>query len=304
LFTLAHLSDIHLSPMPRAKRRDLLSKRMVGYVNWHRGRKYVHRREVLNMLTHDLTERKPDHIAVTGDLVNLGLPEEFIRAAEWLHHLGPPGRVTAIPGNHDAYVRLHPERGTRHWQPYMQSNEAGELLVPTPPTLFPFVRRFGDVALVALSSAIPTMPFIAAGKVGSLQRALLAEALSRLGRKGLFRVVLIHHPPLPGQAGWHRGLRDAGRTTRVMKQNGVELVLHGHNHEQTILELETVSGTAIVVGVPSASEAVEGREPAARYNEYAIGRVDGGWRCEMVGRAVAAAAEHVWESDRRLLRER
>jgi hypothetical protein len=86
-----------------------------------------------------------------------------------------------------------------------------------------------------------------------------------------------------------------------MKQHGVELVLHGHNHEQTILEFETASGVATVIGVPSASEAVEGREPAARYNEYAIARSDGGWRCEMVGRA-ATATEHVWECERRVLR--
>ena len=59
----------------------------------------------------------------------------------------------------------------------MESNTAGEKLFPTPPERFPFVRRFGDVALIALSSAIPTMPFIAAGKIGSAQRALLANAL-------------------------------------------------------------------------------------------------------------------------------
>ena len=102
------------------------------------------------------------------------------------------------------------------WQPYMEANAAGEKLFPTPPALFPFVRRFGDVALVALSSAIPTMPFIAAGKIGTAQRQLLANALDRLKHAGLFRVVLIHHPPLREQAGWHRGLRDAGRfTTRA-----------------------------------------------------------------------------------------
>jgi 3',5'-cyclic AMP phosphodiesterase CpdA len=84
LFTLAHLSDIHLSPMPRARRRDLFGKRVLGYVNWHRGRKLVHRRDILDVLTRDLIERQPDHIAVTGDLVNLGLPEEFLLAAEWL----------------------------------------------------------------------------------------------------------------------------------------------------------------------------------------------------------------------------
>ncbi len=304
VFTLAHLSDIHLSPLPRARRSDLMSKRILGYVNWHRGRKYVHRREVLDLVTRDLIERKPDHIAVTGDLVNLGLPEEFLRAAEWLHHLGPPSDVTAIPGNHDAYVRLHPEAGTGHWKPYMQSNEAGEIIVPTPPSLFPFVRRFGDIAIVALSSAIPTAPFIAAGKVGSRQRKLLGEALARLGDKGLFRVVLVHHPPLPGQSNWARGLRDAGRTTRVIRQYGAELVLHGHNHEQTVNEIETVSGTAYVIGVPSASEAIEGRLPAARYNEYRIARKRDGWRVEMIGRSVAANPEHVWESEHRVLRER
>jgi 3',5'-cyclic AMP phosphodiesterase CpdA len=264
----------------------------------------VHRREILDLITHDIVEQKPDHVAVTGDLVNLGLPEEFARAAEWLHHLGPPSQVTAIPGNHDAYVRLHPAAGTGRWKPYMEANAAGEKLFPTPTERFPFVRRFGDVVLIALSSAIPTMPFIAAGKVGTAQRKLLATALDRLKQANLFRVVLIHHPPLREQAGWHRGLRDAGRFTRVLKQHGAELVLHGHNHEQTLHELETATGPAFIVGVPSASEAVEGRIPAARYNEYSIARAGEGWHLEMIGRSVAASPEHIWESERRVLRVR
>jgi 3',5'-cyclic AMP phosphodiesterase CpdA len=280
-----------------------MSKRVLGYVNWHRGRKYVHRRDILDLITSDIVEQEPDHIAVTGDLVNLGLPEEFLRAAKWLHHLGPPDKVTAIPGNHDAYVRLHPEAGTRHWRPYMEANRAGEALFATPEERFPFVRRFGDVALVALSSAIPTMPFIAAGKVGSPQRELLGKALGDLKAEGLFRVVLLHHPPLRAQAGWHRGLRDAGNFKKVLQRHGAELVLHGHNHVQTALELPTATGPAIIVGVPSASEAVEGRTPAARYNKYAIARNGGGWRVEMIGRSVGGPPEHVWESERRVLRE-
>lgn len=275
---------------------------MIGYVNWHRGRKFVHRREILDLITKDLIAQNPDHVAVTGDLVNLGLPEEFVRAAEWLNHLGPPARVTAIPGNHDAYVRLHPELGTHHWQPFMQANEAGAALFPTPATLFPFVRRFGDVAIVATSSAIPTMPFIAAGKIGSLQRTLLAAALDELARAGLFRVVLIHHPPLRLQAGWHRGLRDAGEFTSVLKRHGAELVLHGHMHVQTVHELETATGPALVIGVPSASEAVEGLTAAARYNTYKIAREQSGWRVEMVGRA--AGSDTVIECENRVLRER
>ena len=303
VFTLAHLSDIHLSPMPRAKRRELMNKRMLGYVNWHRGRKFVHRREILDLMTRDLAKQKPDHIVVTGDLVNLGLPEEFLRAAEWLNHLGSPDRVTAIPGNHDAYVRLHPEAGTLRWRPFMEANDEGAALFPTPASHFPFVRRFGDIAIVALSSAIPTMPFIASGRIGSAQRALVAGALDDLHRAGLFRVVLIHHPPLRHQAGWHRGLRDAGKVTKMLSQHGAELVLHGHIHTQTVQELPTATGTALVIGVPSASEAVEGRIPAARYNAYAIARAGAGWHVEMVGRA-AGSPNHVRECERRVLRER
>jgi 3',5'-cyclic AMP phosphodiesterase CpdA len=304
VFTLAHLSDIHLGPMPRVRRRDLFGKRALGYANWHRGRKYVHRRDILDVLTRDIVERKPDHIAVTGDLVNIGLPEEFLLAADWLRELGTPDKVTAIPGNHDAYVRLHPDYGTRHWLPYMQANAAGEAVFRTPATAFPFIRRVDDVALIGLSSAIPTLPFIAAGRLGSAQRAALATALDELKRLDLFRVVLIHHPPLPGQAPWRRNLRDAKHLMEILKEKGAELVLHGHDHQQTTFELETASGPAWVIGVPSASEAVEGRIPAARYNEYRIERNKGGWRCEMVGRAVAESPVGVWECERRVLREK
>lgn len=301
VFTLAHLSDIHLGPLPKVRRRQLLSKRLLGYVNWHRGRKFVHRRDILDLLTQDLKQRGPDHVAVTGDLTNLGLPQEFPLSAEWLRQLGSPDAVTVIPGNHDAYVRLHPDKATAHWRPFMQGNERGQALYEQTPGEFPFVRRFADIALIGLSSAVPTAPFIAAGRVGSKQRRALAEILDRLGQEGLFRVVLIHHPPLPGQAGWRRALRDASEVRDILRDHGAELVLHGHNHEQSLLELETVSGPALVIGVPSASEAVDGRIPAARYNEYAIERAGNGWRVEMTGRAATSDGK-VRQCEKRLIR--
>ena len=177
----------------------------------------------------------------------------------------------------------------------------GEALVATPATAFPFVRRFGDVALIALSSAIPTMPFLAAGRLGSAQRALLGIALEELGRWGLFRVVLIHHPPLASQAGWRRGLRDAKKLTSLLKEKGAELVLHGHNHQQSVLEFKTMTGPLFVIGVPSASDAMSEHNPTARYNEYRINQTNNGWFCEMICHAVADA-NSVWECERRILR--
>lgn len=302
MFTLAHISDIHLGPLPRIRRRELFSKRILGYVNWHRGRKIVHRREVLDILTRDLGERCPDHVAVTGDLVNLGLQAEYVRALEWLRLLGRPDHVTVIPGNHDAYVRTRRDSCTAHWGAYMLPNHEGTDLFPAQTEGFPFIRRFGDIALVGLSSAIPTPPFVAAGRIGGPQRRRLGHALDRLREEGLFRVVLIHHPPLPGQTDWRRGLRDDAKVTRILREKGAELVLHGHTHRATVETLESPHGPIPVIGVPSASAAVAGSKPMGRYNLYSIGRANGGWHCEMVGRAVTGHAAHVRECERRVLR--
>src|SRR4051812_7325842 len=104
MFTLAHLSDIHLGPMPELSFRELASKRVTGYVNWHRNRRRVMFGDTLVSLVNDLKAQKPDHVAVTGDLVNLATKTEIVGAGLWLKDLGSPTEVSVIPGNHDAYV--------------------------------------------------------------------------------------------------------------------------------------------------------------------------------------------------------
>ncbi|RVC83466.1 metallophosphoesterase, partial [Mesorhizobium sp. M4A.F.Ca.ET.022.05.2.1] len=39
MFRLAHISDVHLGPLPGVTYRELASKRVVGYVNWQRNRR-------------------------------------------------------------------------------------------------------------------------------------------------------------------------------------------------------------------------------------------------------------------------
>jgi 3',5'-cyclic AMP phosphodiesterase CpdA len=185
----------------------------------------------------------------------------------------------------------------------MVPNQEGQLLYRQPGGSFPYVRRVGDIALIGLSSAVPTAPFVAAGRLGAEQRRALSRILDRLAQESLFRIVLIHHPPLPGQANWRRALRDAPELRDILRKHGTELVLHGHNHEQSVLEFDTVSGPALIVGVPSASEAVDGRIPAARYNEYVIDRTGSGWSVEMTGRALTSGRQ-VAECEKRILRTR
>ena len=65
---LAHLSDPHIGPLPRASMRELFSKRALGFVNWHRRRKAIHRMDTLTDLVADLKAQMPDQIALTGDI--------------------------------------------------------------------------------------------------------------------------------------------------------------------------------------------------------------------------------------------
>ena len=199
MFTLAHLSDPHLAPLPQPQWTELLGKRVTGYVNWQRRRQFIHRPEVLAAIVADMKAAAPDHIAVGGDLANIALPAEFTRGRDFLESLGAPADVSVVPGNHDIYVSAGADWVQRQWGAYMRGDDgrAG----------FPFVRRRGPVALIGLCSGVPTAPFLATGWLAPRQLAALQAALVALGREGLFRVVLMHHPAVT-DAARHKRLHD------------------------------------------------------------------------------------------------
>jgi len=297
-FTLAHLTDVHLGPIAGFTPRYWNLKRLTGYLNWRRGRGSRHQRAVLDRIVSDLCAQAPDHIAVTGDLANIGLPQEHINAFSWLETLGGPEEVTVIPGNHDIYSRIGRDPGTRRWARYMASNVQGARYLDEKPD-FPFVRVMGGVALIGLNSAIPTLPLIAWGRVGRLQLEHLEHVLRRLGEAFLFRVVLIHHPPLRDQARITRGLIDAVPLASVLERCGAELVVHGHNHHNMTASLPCASGTVTIIGAPSASLGrLYKEEPLARYNLYRI-EGDKPWRVVLIGRGLAEPGGPVIELENR-----
>src|SRR3954447_22282358 len=189
-FTLAHLSDPHLAPLPAPSLRELVGKRVTGYLHWTRTRHKIHRREVLDALVADLRAQRPDHIAVTGDLVNIALEAEFAPARAWLQSVGTPEHLTLVPGNHDTYARATRNRPAEIWGDYLRGDGA----LTADPITFPFVRRRAPLALIRVSSAVPTRPFMAAGWLGQGQLDALDGILSRLSAETAFRVLLIHHP--------------------------------------------------------------------------------------------------------------
>jgi 3',5'-cyclic AMP phosphodiesterase CpdA len=292
-FTIAHITDPHLSPAPMPGLADFRLKRFMGYINWKRGRERLNDMALLKRLVEDLRAQHPNHVAMTGDLVNIGMPDEFRRAAIWMRTLGDPSDVSFVPGNHDAYVRVAMPVLKATFGPWTtgDSGKAG----------FPYLRVRGDIAIIGLSSGVPTGPLMATGTLGREQLAAFAALLRETYGRGLARVVLIHHPPLAKVAPPFRGLTDAAGFERVIREFGAEAVLHGHTHKQIVRSLPspaalTVGRTVAILGAPSAAAAAHDPRARAAYHLVRLERESGGlWRVSARARGLALDGEAIGE---------
>jgi 3',5'-cyclic AMP phosphodiesterase CpdA len=285
MFRIAQLSDVHLNAVPKPRLLQLLSKRVVGYINWRRNRAHSMTSDSLDALVADMKGQSPDHIVVTGDLTNIALPGEFENATAWLQSLGSGKDVTTIPGNHDAYVPFADQIYRRLWAPWMSDDRTPDEDMAH----FPFLRRYGQVALIGVSTAVPTIPFIATGRIGRRQLSKLKTLLQETGKEGLFRTVLIHHPPkLIDYRRTHRRLTDARRFRAVIHETGAELVLHGHDHIQSLTAIDGPSSPVPVVGVPSASSPPAAGPKSGGYALHDIEQVADGYSLTVTHRGFDA----------------
>lgn len=296
LFALAHLSDIHLGPLSRKSAwRDFALKRQIGYLSWRLNRHRLHVPEIANAIADDIVKAGVDHVALTGDIVNIAAGDEFPVAAAWMAGLGPPGRVSFVPGNHDTYVLLGWERGLSHLGPYMTGDMkvASVHVTPQVAASFPYVRLRKNIALIGLCSGLPQPLHRAAGLLGAVQLQSLRYLLRDLRERGFARIVMIHHPPLPGLAPARKALKDAGQLKDILTAEGAELVLHGHNHAHMENALQSRFGMVHALGVPSASMALPGDYDFATWNRYDIDRHGGRW--------VTAVTVRTWNPAKRLV---
>jgi 3',5'-cyclic AMP phosphodiesterase CpdA len=282
-FVVAHFSDPHIARVDQIDKRDLLSKRLFGYLRWKLKRRFEQSYELLTILHKDLQRSKPDHIVITGDLTQLGLPAEFEKARDWLQSLGKPEQVTVIPGNHDTYVKTLWDQTFSLWLDYMlgdaQAQQAGS--ISSLAELFPTLRIRNRIALISICTAQPSAPHLATGAIGADQLKKLETILRQIDGQRFFRIVLIHHPPIPGVVNWRRSLTDASFLQTLLERYGAELVLFGHAHKTAYGDLATPAGLIPAMGVPSASSLERTDERRSRYYLYKIMPSAEGWNVHM-----------------------
>jgi 3',5'-cyclic AMP phosphodiesterase CpdA len=306
--SVAHLSDLHLPYDPALTASQRLSKRQLSAWAWRR-RRHIHRTEILAALGAELRAAEPDHIAITGDLINFALPQEFRQAASWLEALAPADRISVVPGNHDALVPVADSDGLRRWSAWSSADGA-----------WPYVHRRHGLALIGVNSALPTAPLLARGRIGTAQLARLEDILHEERRSGRVRVVLVHHAPADAAANWRRALADRAALRAVLARAGAEIVLHGHAREPRLDAVpgpQATHGMIPCVCVPSSSAAANAHDAPARWHWMRFdlaGQVDiavrewsaaagcfvasGGYRLCLPRRGAAAEARFARGSDR------
>lgn len=273
--TIAHFTDAHLPLHGSFAPLELLGKRGLSALNWARRRSRLHLRAVAEVLREDILAHRPDHVAMTGDAVNFGLPREFAAAAAWLSSFGRPETLSFVPGNHEAIAPGTEAAREAAYAPFTRGEQ--------PEGAWPMLRRFGPVALFGVSTAISTPPFLAQGEAGAEQIRALRGALDAAG--GLCRIVLIHHPPT-NLASPRKALRDRAALSAVLAEAGAALVLHGHDHRNELSWIDGAAGRIPVLGCPSASTPPGRGAAPAEWRLICIEETGAGWQLDILRRAL------------------
>ncbi len=274
MLRIAHVSDLHvLSSAGVEWRKMLFNKRITGFANLVLRRSRVHRREYL-LAVLAAAAASADHVVVTGDITNLALESEYEEARKLLDGVARSTEVTVVPGNHDIYLPpvQRERRFPSHFGAFLRG-DLSEFALDLPAGPYPVVKLRGAAAIIALSSAVPRPPFIAAGFVGAAQLAALGRLLGHPEVARRTPVILIHHPPVDTRIRLRQlrdGLVDAASFRNALAPLARGLVLFGHLHVRVRCVLRTAAGAVDVIAASGAALDHPDSSVRAGFNMYEI----------------------------------
>jgi 3',5'-cyclic AMP phosphodiesterase CpdA len=207
---------------------------------------------------------------VTGDVTFSGEPREFERAADLLRPFAEAKKLTVVPGNHDVWTEESVE--TARFLRAIGPDGCGmRRAAPS----YPHVTPVGDDAvLVALDSARwGEDPLETPGRLGTEQLRTARELAREHAKEGRAVLLAFHHhvvlPPerMPSDAHVARmPLADADKVVRLVAEQPIAAVLHGHRHTAFRVDLPGARGPTPVLCAGSASRVAD--EPVRRARAY------------------------------------
>lgn len=169
----------------------------------------------------------PDLCVVSGDLTQRARADQFEAARAFLALLPDP--VLVVPGNHDMPLWNLP---VRLLAPFARYRHA--LGAQTEP-----VVHLPDAIVQGVNTANPFVWKSGRLRTGSLRRIAASFASAPPGH---WRVVVMHHAPVPAADGTPADIADPDATLSALAGAGADIVLSGHTHMPHTGFAETAAG--------------------------------------------------------------
>ena len=207
----------------------------------------------LDWVEREIAERRPDAMAITGDLTMRARHREFAAATRWITSLDVP--VTVEVGNHDMPYFNLVERFVAPYRRFrgMESVVERELDLP-------------GLAIVPLKTAVRMQPRFNWSK-GWISHRALTRCLSAIDAlpPGTRALVTAHHP-LREVGTQGTALTYGGRKALAeLAARGVAAVLSGHVHDAFDIMEDTPNGPVRMIGAGTLSKRTRSTPPS--FNE-------------------------------------
>jgi 3',5'-cyclic AMP phosphodiesterase CpdA len=233
---IAQISDFHFTHITWNPLR-LLSKRILGNLNWLFTRKSSFSYEPLGALPELFKELNVDLILLGGDFTTTALIEEFQTAKDFVSKFSQ--NWIAIPGNHDHYT--YKSWREKHFYRYF-SNERKEISHPI--DFFTLkdhgveAHKIGDGWWVlALDTARATNLYSSRGLLSQKIENYAAEVIDLIPSQDAI-ICLNHYPFFPQEESRRNLVRGEALKSLLEKSPQVRLYLQGHTHRHAIADLQ------------------------------------------------------------------
>lgn len=252
---IAHLTDLHLVEENHA-RRIRAHRLRLSWLSMLRPLDPEKRRRRALLALEQAFTSGADHLVITGDLTEDGVPDQFeVLAAVLVESRWPASRVTLVPGNHDYYhddkaFKAALEEGPL--RPYRETSRAGGVVA------------IAGALLVAVSTAFHQSFTKSAGGMERDGLEAIEGAAREASKKGVALIIAQHHPPkahaLP-PIQWIDGFQQHRELGALLLQHDHAHVMHGHTH--TLADRPVRSGAS--ARIFSAEAVVDSASPLRLY---------------------------------------